>query len=94
MRSVSRCQSSRYVKTDSRHFWLNSAMPYASISSFEEIPSSCSTAISTGRPWQSQPPLRSTYFPRIVWKRGKMSLKTRARTWCEPGRPFAVGGPS
>jgi hypothetical protein len=34
------------------------------------MPSCCWTAISTGRPWQSQPPLRSTSRPRMVWKRG------------------------
>ena len=30
----------------------------------------------------------------MVLKRGKTSLKTRASTWCVPGMPFAVGGPS
>ena len=49
---------------------------------------------STGSPWQSQPALRWTWWPRIVLKRGKTSLKTRLSTWCENGGPFAVGGPS
>ena len=50
----------RSSNTDSRQRWLNSAIPYASISCFELIPSSFSTSSSTGRPWQSQPPLRGT----------------------------------
>ena len=57
-------------------------------------PSFCSTAISTGSPCVSQPAFRSTWWPVIVLKRGKTSLNTRASTWCEPGSPFAVGGPS
>ena len=69
-------------------------MPYASISGLPEMPRRFSTSISTGRPWQSHPPRRSTKRPRMVWKRGKTSLKTRESTWCAPGRPFAVGGPS
>ena len=64
------------------------------MSPFPLNPSSFSTASSTGRPWQSQPALRSTRYPRIVLNRGNTSLKTRASTWCVPGVPFAVGGPS
>jgi hypothetical protein len=67
IRSVSALQSSRNSNTDSRQRWLNSAIPNSSISCFEEMPSCCSTAISTGRPWQSQPPRRSTSLPRMVW---------------------------
>ena len=59
-----------------------------------ESPSSFSTATSTGRPWQSQPARRGTWKPCMVLNRGKTSLKTRASTWCTPGVPFAVGGPS
>ena len=51
-------------------------------------------AISTGRPWVSQPPLRVTWNPCIVLKRGNTSLKARLMTWWTPGLPFAVGGPS
>ncbi len=57
-------------------------------------PSSFSTASSTGSPWQSQPALRGTCRPFIVRYLGKTSLKTRASTWCVPGVPLAVGGPS
>ena len=53
-------------------------------------PSSCSTAISTGRPWQSQPARRGTCQPCMVLKRGKTSLNARASMWCVPGP--AVGG--
>ncbi len=64
------------------------------MSALPEKPSSFSTASSTGRPWQSQPALRSTWRPCIVLKRGNRSLKTRASMWCVPGMPLAVGGPS
>ncbi len=57
-------------------------------------PSSFSTANSTGSPWQSQPAMRGTWKPFIVLNRGKTSLNTRASTWCVPGMPLAVGGPS
>ena len=67
IRSVSRFHSSRYANTDSRHFALNRPIPYSSISDLWRMPSASSTAISTGSPWQSQPPLRSTNRPRIVW---------------------------
>src|ERR1039458_9208963 len=43
------------------------AIPYSSISDLWRMPSFSSTAISTGSPWQSQPPLRATNRPRIVW---------------------------
>ncbi len=59
-----------------------------------DSPSSFSTATSTGRPWQSQPPCRGTWKPCMVLNRGKTSLKTRASMWCTPGMPLAVGGPS
>ena len=64
------------------------------MSPLPEKPSSFSTASSTGRPWQSQPALRSTWKPCMVLNRGKTSLKTRASTWWVPGMPLAVGGPS
>ncbi len=80
MRSVSSVNAPTYRFTDSRHFALNSATPYSSICGLPEMPSSFSTATSTGRPWQSQPALRSTNRPRMVWKRGNMSLNTRAST--------------
>ena len=64
------------------------------MSPFPVKPSSFSIAISTGSPWQSQPALRTTWRPCIVLNRGNTSLKTRASTWCTPGMPFAVGGPS
>ena len=60
MRSVRRSHSSRYSPTEARQRALNSAMPYASISGLPEMPSCFSTSSSTGRPWQSQPALRST----------------------------------
>ena len=60
------------------------------MSSFDWKPSSFSISSSTGRPWQSQPPLRGTKWPRIVLKRGNTSLNTRLRTWCDAGAP--VGG--
>ena len=69
-------------------------MPYASMSPLPAKPSSFSTAISTGSPWQSHPALRSTWYPFIVRYRGNTSLNTRASTWWVPGRPLAVGGPS
>src|SRR5919205_826954 len=50
-------------------------------------PSSCSTAISTGRPWQSHPARRGTCQPCMVLNRGKTSLNARASMWCVPGRP-------
>ncbi len=50
IRSVNRSQSSTYRSTDSRQRWLNSAIPYSSISAFEEIPSSFSISSSTGSP--------------------------------------------
>ena len=57
-------------------------------------PSSFSTATSTGSPWQSQPPLRGTWNPCMVLNLGNRSLNVRASTWCAPGIPLAVGGPS
>ncbi len=60
IRVVSADQFSTYRYTDSRQRWLNAAMPYSSISGLPAKPSSRSTSSSTGRPWQSQPPLRST----------------------------------
>ena len=56
-------------------------------------PSSFSTAISTGRPWQSQPARRGTCQPCIVLKRGKTSLndagldvvRARAGRWRSAG---------
>ena len=53
MRSVSSFHSSMRLSADSRQTALNSAMPYASMSDFDVNPSCYSTAISTGRPWQS-----------------------------------------
>ena len=94
MRSVISANRSTLRSTASRHWALNSAMPYASMSGLPLNPSSFSTAISTGRPWQSQPAFRSTCIPCMVLKRGKTSLKTRASTWWVPGVPLAVGGPS
>ena len=44
----------------------DSATPYASICSLWSKPSRFSISNSTGRPWQSQPPLRPTWKPRIV----------------------------
>src|SRR3954462_12055366 len=55
-------------------------------------PSSCSTAISTGRPWQSQPARRGTCQPCMGLNRGKTSLNARASMWWGPGGPFAGGG--
>jgi len=46
---------------------LNVATPSFSISRLPEMPSSFSISYSTGRPWQSQPNRRSTFFPRMVW---------------------------
>ena len=66
MRSVSRFHSSMYLKTDSRQRSLNSATPNRSMSALVASPSSCSISSSTGRPWQSQPALRTTRCPRIV----------------------------
>ncbi len=60
MRSVIASNSATWRCTDSRQRALNSAMPYASICSLPEKPSSFSTASSTGNPWQSQPARRGT----------------------------------
>lgn len=54
MRFVSSVKASVWRVTDSRHLALNAAMPYVSMSFLPLKPSSFSTAISTGRPWQSQ----------------------------------------
>jgi hypothetical protein len=86
--------ASTCLSTDSRQRALNSATPYASMSRLPVRPSSFSTATSTGSPWQSQPPLRGTWNPCMVLNRGNRSLKVRASTWCAPGIPLAVGGPS
>lgn len=94
MRSVNRRNSPTYRVTDSRHRALNSSTPNFSISPLPVKPSSRSTSNSTGMPWQSHPAIRGTRSPFMVRYRGKTSLKTRASTWCTPGRPFAVGGPS
>ena len=66
MRSVIAFQSSTWLRTISRQRALNSAIPNFSMSAFEVKPSSASSASSTGSPWQSQPPLRSTKYPHIV----------------------------
>jgi hypothetical protein len=50
MRVVRADQSSTYLCTESRHRWLNAAMPYSSICCFPEKPSSFSISSSTGRP--------------------------------------------
>ncbi len=94
MRVVIRSNSPTWRVTLSRQRSLKAATPYASMSCLPVKPSSFSTASSTGRPWQSQPARRGTERPRIVWKRGNRSLNTRASTWCVPGLPLAVGGPS
>src|SRR3954463_15311456 len=64
-------------------------MPYRSMSGLPANPSSCSTAISTGRPWQSQPARRGTGQPCMVFNRGETSLKARAPMW--GGAGAAVG---
>ena len=94
IRSVSRSNSPTYRFTEARQRSLNSAIPNASMSRLPVVPISFSTSSSTGRPWQSQPPLRGTRCPVIVLNRGKTSLNVRGSTWCTPGLPFAVGGPS
>jgi hypothetical protein len=58
------------------------------------VPISFSTSSSTGRPWQSHPPLRGTEWPVIVLNLGYTSLNVRDSVWCSPGLPLAVGGPS
>src|SRR3989338_3255132 len=92
--SVILSQRSLYCQTDSRHFLLNVATQYASISFLFRRPKVFSTCTSTGSPCVSQPARRGTKKPCIVLKRKIMSLKLRASTWCTPGSPFAVGGPS
>src|SRR3989338_1595341 len=92
--SVILSQRSLYCQTDSRHFLLNVATPYASISFLFRRPNAFSTCTSTGSPCVSQPARRGTKNPRMVLKRKIISLKDRASTWCTPGSPFAVGGPS
>ena len=69
-------------------------MPYSSIASFDIKSSFFCTSISTGNPWVSHPPLRSTTCPSMVFHRHTMSLNSLEMTWWIPGRPFAVGGPS
>ena len=49
-----------YFQTDSLHFLMNGSMPYSSICGLPSRPSIFSTSSSTGRPWVSQPALRST----------------------------------
>ncbi len=46
----------------------------ASISSFSVMPSCFIASSSAGRPCVSHPKTRSTFLPRIVWKRGKTSF--------------------
>ena len=53
---------------------LNASMPISSISSLVFSPSCDMVSSSAGSPWQSQPKRRSTRRPRMVWKRGTMSL--------------------
>ena len=60
MRSDITSHSPLYFHTDSLHFWMKGITPYCSICSFPSRPSSFSTSSSTGRPWVSQPALRST----------------------------------
>jgi hypothetical protein len=60
IRSVSPSNALTYRWTDSRQSRLNSATPNASMSFFPVVPISFSTSISTGKPWQSHPPFRST----------------------------------
>ncbi len=80
MRSVIAFQSWMLLKTSWRHSSLKRAMPYSSICCLLVKPKRFSTAISTGRPWVSQPPLRATRWPCMVLKRGKRSLNARLIT--------------
>ena len=93
--SVIFSQSFIYRITDSRHRFVNSAIPiFDSISFLSKIPSSFSISCSTGNPCVSHPAFLGTWYPCIVLYLGKASLKDLANTWCIPGFPFAVGGPS
>ena len=66
-RSDMRSHSPLYFQTDFLHSWMKGSMPYSSICSLPSRPSSFSTSSSTGRPWVSQPALRVTSWPVIVW---------------------------
>ena len=73
---------------------LNSAIPYSSISAFEEIPSSFSTSSSTGRPWQSQPRLARHAVARHRPVARVDVLEDAREDVVGAGWPLAVGGPS
>src|SRR3989344_3107511 len=92
--SVSFSQSSLYFQTDSRHFLLNAAMPYFSMSFLFLSPSVFSTSTSTGSPCVSQPARRGAKNPRMVLYLKTTSLKTRVSKCPMCGTLLAVGGPS
>ena len=59
--------SCRYFHTLFLHSAMKGSMPYCSIWGLPSRPRYFSTSSSTGRPWVSQPALRSTLFPFMVW---------------------------
>jgi len=91
---VNSSQSALQDQTLWRHFSLKGSRPYSRMAWEPWMPSSFSTARSTGSPWVSQPAFLRTRWPDMVLNRHMTSLHRRAITWCTPGMPLAVGGPS
>ena len=86
--------SDLYFQTLSLHFCINGSTPYSSICGLPSRPSIFSTSSSTGRPWVSQPALRTISYPFITLYLNMMSLTLLVITWPICGLPLAVGGPS
>ena len=76
-----------YFHTDSLHLLMKGSIPYSSICSFPFKPRSFSTSSSTGSPCVSQPALRGTNFPFMVWYLGIISLIVRVSTCPMCGLP-------
>ena len=64
-RSVIASHSSMYLATEARQRSLKRATPNSSICFLPLMWSDFSTSSSTGSPWVSQPPFRSTEYPHI-----------------------------
>src|SRR6185437_11449097 len=58
------------------------------------LPNFFSTAISIGRPWQSQPGTYGARKPAISFERTTISLRILLTAWPRWILPFAYGGPS
>ena len=94
MRRVRSFHSAVYRMTDSRQAVLYSSTEMERPMSSLVMPKAFSTPSSTGRPWVSQPALRSTRSPLSVRYRQNRSFRALAITWWMPGLPLAEGGPS